>query len=117
MGDPENAVLARQGVAKKVKIGYKVVLTSSSTSSATTIIANAVAAVQAVVDALGFGDSLTQDDVIAALSSVSGISRVYTTPVYFCVYNEGTGTYGVNEDPITANGYEYIQAREIIISQ
>ena len=116
MGDPRTAILARQGLQVLVKTVFQLVLNPSNTLPAATIIANAKQAVQNYIDSLDFGQELDVSSVIAVLVAVSGVVRVVTEPIYFCVYNTTTSTYGANMDPIPATGYEYIVAREIDFS-
>lgn len=108
MGDISSAVLTREGTKVLVEISYPILV--YGTYSKDVVIRQATTNVQAMVNRLGFGESLYQSDIIQALENTEGVQSVTTVADRF----NRVGIVGT-ADPITVSSYEYIRAGTIVI--
>lgn len=109
MGDVSSAVLAREGIQVDVAISFQVVINGGYSRSQ--VLAAATAAVQGYINALGFGESVAQSDIVNVLENVPGVNYVLSdTPLAF--NRESVG--GVTEVIDTA-AYEYLRANTVTI--
>jgi hypothetical protein len=105
MGDIASSVLAREGTQVPLEIAYQVVVYGSYAKNEVT--RQATANVTAYVNALGFGSSLSQSDIISVLENTPGIMSVNTVPSKF------NRVGGDVEGTISVSAYEYLRAQTI----
>ena len=107
MGDISTAVLAREGLESLIEISYQVVVYGSYARNEVT--RQAVSNVMAYVNALGFGASLAQSDIINVIENTPGIQSVSVTPLKF------NKVGGPVEETLTVKAYEYLRASSIVV--
>ena len=107
MGDISTAVLTREGTQVPTEISYQVVVYGSYSKNE--VIRQATSNVMAYINALGFGSSLSQSDIINVIENTPGIQSVNTVPIKF------NRIGGVIEETLTVLAYEYLRAQTVVI--
>ncbi len=112
MGDVTNSVLVRSGNRIDLEIGFQVVTYGNYRASRSSILSSATAAIEALVNATGFGASIAESDIIAVIEAVPGVNYVPLTPTAFNIVGQAIPALGV----ITAGGNEYLRVSSVILS-
>jgi hypothetical protein len=107
MGDITSAVLVKEGTMLPVEISYQIVVLGGYSRSQ--VAAEATNNIQAYVNALGFGDSLAQSDIINVIENTRGVNYVNATPLAFNITGQAIAQV------LSARDFEYLRTAEITI--
>jgi len=90
-----------------VEISYQIVVLGGYSRSQ--VAAEATNNIQAYVNALGFGDSLAQSDIINVIENTRGVNYVNSTPLAFNITGQAIAQV------LSARDFEYLRTAEITI--